>query len=257
MGFLKPAWMKKMPAHNQVYIDKVKQSIDKEKNQLTLAEIVRTAPEYEAYTYAIKLITDQAILEDLAVNCNRPRVREGAVSKLTNQTLLADYAKNDPDVDVRMAAVRVLTDMDSLEDIGRTNSEYYIREAALLRHFGCANSIELIEKLTDLPILTDIAKNDAGVRYRHKAEVKLFILIGPTQHCENHHWKKLDCCLKKCTICGTLEYDHKYKYYDSYDNGFVRSSKFKCEHCGHRGESRDSMNENDSYDTGEYGLIKR
>ena len=60
---------------------------------------------------------------------SNPEVREAAVKNLTDQALLAEIAKNDRDKWVREAAMKKIIDQDLLAEIDRNDKE---REAQLI-----------------------------------------------------------------------------------------------------------------------------
>ena len=109
---------------------------------------------------AIKKLSDQDILSNLATEDKRWFVRREAVEKLTDQTLLAKIAVRDEDRSVRRSAVVKLTDQVSLAKIAVEEKDRDVRYAA-------------VKKLTDQVILAKIAVEEKDRDIRHTAVVKL------------------------------------------------------------------------------------
>ena len=206
----------------------------------------------------------QALFEYIVKNENNITLREATVRKLDNQTLLADIIKNDSNKQIRFAAVSALNDRTALEDIAKNASDYEIRREAIVKFArialvqrlnGVFDFISVIKKISDRSILEDIAKNSKNKQERRESEVRLFFLFGVSQNCKKHNWESLDCCLKKCTLCGALEYDHEYKGFNFSDNGFVDSAEFQCKKCGHSAKRREGIVKEQYIDTREDGMI--
>lgn len=250
-----PAWMAKKANDNST-IDKILRSVEKAKSQNELAEIAKRAPLSYAYSHAVLLLTDQAILEDLALN--HARVSEQAIGKLTNNELLVDLALKGS-----VAAIRRIIDQNVLISIAKNGDNYQIRSAAIKRMFSIQatsssqqhSNFSEIKNISDRTILEDIAKNSESKHEKRESEIRLYILAGVRKQCEKHVWVPLDCCLKKCASCGALKYDHKYRGFNFSDNGFVSSVDFQCEKCGHSAKRHEGFMEEQDYDTRESGLV--
>ena len=109
---------------------------------------------------AVRKLTDQNVLADIAKNEKYSDVRKAAVEQLTDQIELATIAKNDIDIYIRKAAVEKLTDQNVLADVAKNDTDSTVRKAA-------------VEKLTDQNVLADVAKNDTDSVVRKAALEKL------------------------------------------------------------------------------------
>lgn len=206
----------------------------------------------------------QAVFEHIAKNERDKNVREAAVYKLYNQSLLVDIIKNERDERLCVAAVSRLTKRTAIDDIARNGRNYKIRSIAIKKLVGIEpvtmpwqapqDFVSAINKISDSIFLEDIANNTENKQEKRAAIIRLFILSGNVKaHEGNHKWEFLDCCLKRCTICGALEHDHKYKGFNFADNGFFSSMDFRCEKCGHAAQESSGFTK--EYDTREYGLV--
>lgn len=105
----------------------------------------------------VSKITDQLLLEDIALNAWESEAREFAVKKLKNQALLAKIAKNTSgNPFVRKKAVQALTDPEFLFEIAKNCLHAFIRE-------------EAAEKINDQAVLSEIVKNDPYFEVRATA----------------------------------------------------------------------------------------
>src|ERR1017187_5032385 len=78
---------------------------------------------------------------------SNPNVRLDAVKALSNQAVLAEIAKNDEYGSVRCAALKRITDQGVAAEIARNDKTWTIREAA-------------VEYVTDQCVLADVANKD-------------------------------------------------------------------------------------------------
>ena len=117
---------------------------------------------------AIKKLTDQTLLADIAKNDTNWEIRLGAVENLTDQAILVEIAKNDIKTEVRVAAVEKLTDQTILAEIAKKDVKWPVRKAA-------------VDKLNNLDILTDIASHDEESFVRNSAMSRLNILQPPKE----------------------------------------------------------------------------
>lgn len=121
---------------------------------------------------AIKKLTDQKLLLNVAINDNVNVVREVAVQKLKHQEVLADIAKNDTDIMVRCSAIKNINAPEELEDFVNKNEHDFIRLTAIkkinnqnLLYAIAKNDTELliqvraVYNLTNMELLNDIANN--------------------------------------------------------------------------------------------------
>jgi hypothetical protein len=91
----------------------------------------------------------------------------GALEKETDQTKLAEIAKNAPLSDIRGLAVCKLTSYSALVEAERNDRDHMVRKAA--QH----TRQELVNKITDQTILSEIAKTDIDAAIRKAAVQKL------------------------------------------------------------------------------------
>jgi hypothetical protein len=91
------------------------------------------------------------------------KVRLAAVKQLTNQTLLIDIARNDPDDEVRKAAIEHLEDQAVLAEIARSNP------APTYSALQCCTTAAT--RLVDLSTIGDIAKTHPDARVREHARM--------------------------------------------------------------------------------------
>jgi ankyrin repeat protein len=80
---------------------------------------------------AVKRVTNQSLLSDLAKNAEDDEVRRRAVERMTNHSLLADFARNDKSDNVRAEAVKRVTDQTLLADIARNDKSDNVRAWAV------------------------------------------------------------------------------------------------------------------------------
>jgi len=133
--------------------DLVRELFEKITDQALLTDIAKNDKNTGIRIAATEKLVDhtvaQAIFADIARNNEYSKVREADIEKLTDQKLLANIAKSFVDYKVCEAAVKNpnLTDQALLADIAKNETTYIgVREAA-------------VHKLTDLTMLTEIAKN--------------------------------------------------------------------------------------------------
>ena len=100
---------------------------------LSRIEASITGGDYGACERAVESITDQYLLETIAIYASHPITRFLAVKKLTNQAVLAICVKTDEEVNVRYAAVEKLTDQTILADFAKNTTDSSIREIAAKR----------------------------------------------------------------------------------------------------------------------------
>jgi hypothetical protein len=156
MGLFEPAWM--TDDTNKLF--KALRSVEKIKDQETLAKAAQSAPRHEIRVAAMDKLTDQEILADLAKNVALSDVRRQAVVKLTDQALVAEVAKNDENIAVRTAAVERLTNQADLADIAKSEKDKDIL-------------ILVISLLTDQDALAYMTKNYEDWKIRFNAALKL------------------------------------------------------------------------------------
>jgi len=147
----------------------------------------------------------QATFAGVAKNAMYWVVRESAMKKLTDQTLILDIAKTDEHLQVRLAAMERLDPQSAatqamFTDAAKNDKHPWIRLAAIEKlhppHHTAAQAVfadvaknetkfpnaqrKAIKKLTDPTILTAIAKNDKNKGTREAAEKRLAELTEET-----------------------------------------------------------------------------
>ena len=89
---------------------------------------------------AVKKITDQAVLVDIAKNASDEDVRRAAIGQITDQDVLIDIAKNDLNPSVRCTAIMNITDEKVIANFAVPGSGGSFTEAEL---------ITILTRLTD------------------------------------------------------------------------------------------------------------
>jgi len=119
---------------------------------------------------AIKELTDQKVLVDIAKNDKEAWVRCSAVDKLTDQVILTEIAKSDKDSRPRQHAVRKLFDQSVLAEIAKNDENWEVRDAAVSR---LTNTQNLIDVANNSKSCKAIFGNDEKDRVRFIAADKL------------------------------------------------------------------------------------
>ena len=128
--------------------------------QAVLNQVALSDSDERVRLSAVERVTDQAVLSQVALNDSDNTVRRYAVDNLTDQAILSQVVLNDSDNDVRRAAVGRVTDQDILSQVALNDSEKDVRERAT-------------SLLTDEAILTHIANNDRNHFVRREADLRL------------------------------------------------------------------------------------
>ena len=129
---------------------------------------------------AVEGMTDQAQLILVARKARYGAIQAMAVKKLTDQEVLIDIAKNSENYYVRMTAVynEHLTDKDVIAYVGKNDEFVDVREAAgrrlkKMREAEYEKSVENrkldVQKMKDPAALANIAKTDSSSRIRMAA----------------------------------------------------------------------------------------
>ena len=128
------------PAKSATFPSVRARAVKKLTNQVVLAEIVKADSDFDVHRAAIETLTDQvAIAEVLKTEIVKAREHEerwvlgGALKKLTDQNLLADVAKNAAASPIRTAAIEKVTNQDVLADIAETDKDSKVRATALAK----------------------------------------------------------------------------------------------------------------------------
>ncbi len=135
---------------------------------------------------AVKEITDQAILREIALNDSHRKVRKAAVHKLKNQDILKEIARNDSRSMVRVAAVSRIADQPFLIGIARDDPKSKvalsaikkIKDSSALYEIAikgkCTNAqLQAISKIDDIEVLSKIAKTVEDKRLKKAADKRL------------------------------------------------------------------------------------
>ncbi len=147
-------------------------AVEKVTDQNALAEVAKNAKDSFIRCKAVDKLTEQKLIVDAVKTGIAPDADAGerfhwtlAVRKLTNQALLTDLAKNAEDSFIRCAAIRGLADQDMLVDMAKNDSDADVREAA-------AWSLEDSHPLKQMKY-AEVAKNEANPNERIKVVQKL------------------------------------------------------------------------------------
>ena len=216
---------KSLNKNNSYIASKMNKYIINGLTQSNLTDIAKNVNYHSLYReYAVNLLTDQSMLEYFATNGITSGERVAAISKLTNKSVLEDIAKYDVNFDIKVAAVVAMTKQKNLYDA--------------------------IKVLRDFSILDDIGKHSSERINRRAAKIRLYLLKDKKKHCEEHKWIHFDCCLKQCTVCDVLEYNHNYICIGHSDNGFVTTWDYKCKICGSVAQESEGFTTCDTRQTG-------
>lgn len=163
MGLFGPEW-------NSRNISKAKAAIDKLTDQAELARAAKNARHVVVQILAVRKLTDQNVLIDIARSESFSDVRGAAVwnAHLIDKDVISDIAKNDKSIDVRECAERRLAKMCEIE---------------------AEKSIEIrkieVQKMTDPNALAIIAKTDnneniraTALNNKHLTDQALFAYIA-------------------------------------------------------------------------------
>jgi len=134
--------------NNQFHCSIREEMIKRINNQAVLAKIAKDASDFHVRRFAADTIENKAVLAGLANESTDPDVRLTAVKKIEDQQILKQVYLHDSDIFVREEAMKKITDTDILT------------EFALSNQYGSSTQLLAIEKLSDLNVLTTIAKND-------------------------------------------------------------------------------------------------
>ncbi len=146
---------------------------------------------WEVRLEAVKELTDENILIDIAYNDETSSIRHEAVKKITNQEVLIDILKTDNDKWVCMEAVEKITDVNVLSEIAETHYNDDVRlkaavksnnekvlEELLLKYEDVTYTInkeylEVLKRIDDEETLIKIAKHAKNKRFRQEAINKI------------------------------------------------------------------------------------
>lgn len=128
--------------------------IEKLTDQSTLADIAQNSGIANVRIAALDKLTDQNLAHDIFTDIIRKSkkvgdvgIRMGAVRILTNQNMLAELAKNDIIYSVRAAAVEKLTDQEALTQIAKYDVMLNVRLAAAKRLTDRGLAEEIVNKI--------------------------------------------------------------------------------------------------------------
>lgn len=147
-GLFKPAWM----SNNS---EKAVNAVKKVSDQAKLYEIAKNAPVYIVRKEATQKLTSQTDLLDIAKNGLGSDVRCCAIKKLTDQAALAEIATNQKDNDsiARACAISMLTDETQLSFIAMNDQQQH----------AC---IKALEKITNQGLIAEIASNPFSLAHK-------------------------------------------------------------------------------------------
>ncbi len=161
MAIFKPTWQ-----NTDRY--KARKAVSKMTNQSKLERVVRESMDNEVRFEALRRLTDQAILTNIATNTGKsrkwlsPDFRAQAIKKLTDQETLVLLARNDEFSEVRFAALQRIEDQYILADIiknhyWKTSSDHDINVLTNV----------VYAQIKDQVLLEDVAKTakDGWVRF--------------------------------------------------------------------------------------------
>jgi len=110
-------------------------AVKKMTNQSILADIARTDSDKTVSCRAVEQLNDQQLLAHLVVSLanvwETEIVRREAVKKMTDQTALANIALHDDDSGVRSAALKKLTDQTAILNVAKHENDYFTLNEAL------------------------------------------------------------------------------------------------------------------------------
>jgi len=129
-------------------------------DQTLLAEVAKTASNWQVRIAAARKIESQPTLIEIANTDKNSGVRQAAVEQINDQAVLAEIARNNKDGYARETAVRRLNDQAIISEIARNEKALTVRLTA-------------IGQLEDQVLLSEIARNDKEKNVRQAAESKL------------------------------------------------------------------------------------
>lgn len=142
-----------------------------------LESVALTAHDWKVRRAAARKVTDQQVLTIIAKTDQSVCVREAAVNKLTDQGVLAEIAKSDENDYVREAAVRKLSDQRVLAEIAQAPRKALSilkkGESLDLVNYTGSSCGAAVERLTDMKLITEIAKQGKDVMARAAAVKRL------------------------------------------------------------------------------------
>ena len=134
--------------------------IDENLAQEIFARIAKGGGFKDRREVALKQLTNQNLLADVALSGIDGLIRQSAVDKITDQSILAKIATNANDRGVRGKAVGKLTDCTLLADFAKQDNDQFV-------------SIMAVENITDKTVLAYLANNAEDSRVRQKAAEKV------------------------------------------------------------------------------------
>lgn len=102
-------------------------------DEALLADIAKSAVDFNAGKLAVKKLSDQTLLADIAMSAAWGSVAKAAIEKLTDQTVLAEIARIGRNFsnEIRMAAIKKVSDQILLAEIACTDKNEDVIDAAL------------------------------------------------------------------------------------------------------------------------------
>lgn len=183
MRLFKPAWMSQK---TEKVLAIVREAIEQKDSDLLLT-IALCEYNTKGSEIVVNELTDQALLARIAIDAQDSYIARAALNKVKKQTFLAKVAREARD-DIRMAAFRQLTNPVLLADVAIETSVTNMIESAVMKLNDQILIAEVVkvsqntdwkfrkhvfEKLTEQPILADLAMNAVGWKIRVTAVERL------------------------------------------------------------------------------------
>ena len=163
-----------------------KEAVKKISDESVLADVAKNAPDRDVRKEAVKKIDNNSILADVAKTDSDEGIRIEAVRRIGGGSALVDVAKNALDRDVRREAVKKIDEMSVLADVAKNDSDEDVRLLAVGKIDEMSVLVDVaknapdedvrckaVSKISDESVLIDIAKNDSDEDVRCKAVSKI------------------------------------------------------------------------------------
>ena len=123
---------KTLPSFNFAILDEVAATVkDEDIKYFVIRQKKYLELQLAATNHDKPRVTEQSVLEDVALNASDKNVRKAAIEKISSQDVIARMALYDEDVEVRNAAVWEVTDEFILKEIIHNSKDFSIRKIAL------------------------------------------------------------------------------------------------------------------------------
>jgi len=150
---------------------------------------------------------------------------EEAIKKLSDQTTLADIAKNADDNQIGIWALSKLSNPSLLADVAKNSRHFFV-------------GAEAVNKITDLSVLEDIVEDGKEASVRHKACERIIHdydgcvckRCGHTKH--EYIYIEDYKCEQRCSLCSHMIISHIFwGDTDANDTYYVPGKLARCERC--------------------------